>query len=83
MTADKETTGETVQYPEAFEKAAEAGREYAQSVSGVALAGLKSAFELQSGTIAAWTRSVEAGQVQATKLAEASAQLVARSLESK
>jgi hypothetical protein len=83
MATTKETTGEAIQYGEAFEKASEAGREYAQAVGGIALSGLKTAFELQNDTIAAWTRSVQAGQVQATNLVEASTKLIERTFETK
>lgn len=84
MVTEKETTGgEAAQAREILEQAAAAGREYVAAANAAALSGLKSAFELQSDTIAAWTKAVRTGQAEATKLAAASATLVERAFQPK
>lgn len=68
---------------ELIEKATEAGREYVSAVNAATLTGLASAFELQNAGIEAWTKAFRDGQVTATKLVQASAQLVDRAFDSK
>ncbi len=74
---------EGVDAGEIIEKATEAGREYARSLSAAAVAGLGSAFDLQNKGIELWAQSVRAGQAQTTKVAEASVQLIERTFETK
>ena len=81
---------ETLEPTELIEKATQAGKEYAATVSAAAMAGLASAFDLQNAGIQAsrtfadqWATSLREGQAQATKIAEVSVQLVGRAFDTK
>ena len=66
MTTEKGTRAEAVEAREAIDKAAGIGRAYVEAASAAALAGLKTAFDLQGDAIVAG-RAVADATIEASK----------------